>query len=87
MMSNGVAWWRHCWQVILTSESEEYEVSALISDIGGQLGLWIGASLITAAEILEFVWHVVNKFYDLRNCRRRRRSQKPSRSDNSENDV
>jgi len=58
---------------MVTIESPEYDVAALISDIGGQLGLWIGASLITAAEVLEFVWNVVNKFIDLRACQRRRR--------------
>jgi len=62
-------------QVLVTIESPEYETAALISDIGGQLGLWIGASLITAAEILEFVWHVLNKFFDVRTCSRRRRSR------------
>jgi len=65
----------------VTSESPEYEPMALVSDIGGQLGLWIGASLITVAEIIEFIWHVVNKFCDLRSCRRRHRLKKPPQSD------
>ena len=69
----------------MTIESPEYEVPALASDIGGQLGLWIGASLITAAEILEFVWNVVNKFFDLRACRRRRKPRRGPSS--SANDV
>lgn len=70
-------------EVLVTKESPEYDETALVSDIGGQLGLWIGASLITAAEILEFVWNVVNKFFDLRACRRRRKPRRPS----SANDV
>jgi len=67
--------------VLVTSESPEYKVAALVSDIGGQLGLWIGASLITAAEMLEFVWNVINKFFDLRNCRRRRKRRPSTTND------
>jgi hypothetical protein len=37
----------------VTSEMPDYTVYQLLSDIGGQLGLWIGMSVITLAEMLE----------------------------------
>ena len=39
--------------VNVMEEKEDYGRSALLSDIGGQLGLWIGISIITLAEVLE----------------------------------
>ncbi len=41
--------------VLKTLESEDYTVVQLLSDIGGQLGLWIGVSVITVVEILELI--------------------------------
>ena len=41
--------------VLKTEESEDYSQSQLLSDIGGQLGLWVGISVITLAEVLELV--------------------------------
>nr|URS64681.1 Wamide-gated sodium channel [Malacoceros fuliginosus] len=45
--------------VLKTEESEEYTQSQLLSDIGGQLGLWVGISVITLAEVLELIVDVV----------------------------
>lgn len=45
-------------EVVVTRESPEYDVAQLISDIGGQLGAWIGLSLITLAEVVELVGQV-----------------------------
>ena len=39
--------------VLKTSESPDYEAIRLISDIGGQLGLWIGISVMTLFEVLQ----------------------------------
>lgn len=39
--------------VVKTQESEDYTRNQLVSDIGGQLGLWVGISIITLAEVLE----------------------------------
>ena len=52
--------------VLKTEESEEYTQSQLLSDIGGQLGLWVGISVITIAEVLELVVDIV-KWVLLRN--------------------
>lgn len=39
--------------VIITQEMEDYSSTQLVSDIGGQLGLWVGISIITLAEVCE----------------------------------
>ena len=41
--------------VIKTTESPDYEPIRLISDIGGQLGLWIGISVMTLFEVLQLI--------------------------------
>ena len=41
--------------VIITQEREDYTSTQLVSDIGGQLGLWVGISIITLAEVLELM--------------------------------
>ena len=38
-----------------TEESPLYTVTQLFSDIGGQLGIWIGVSVITLTEVVELV--------------------------------
>ncbi|XP_078372158.1 epithelial sodium channel subunit alpha-like isoform X1 [Oculina patagonica] len=40
--------------VELITEERSYELADFASDIGGQLGLWIGFSVLTIAEFLEF---------------------------------
>jgi hypothetical protein len=35
----------------------------LASDIGGQLSLWIGVSIITLVEIIELVWGLCKLCY------------------------
>ncbi|XP_020604435.1 acid-sensing ion channel 1A-like [Orbicella faveolata] len=37
------------------SEQRSYELVAFVSDIGGQLGLWIGFSVLTIAEFFELI--------------------------------
>ncbi len=41
--------------VIKTSEAPDYELIRLVSDIGGQLGLWIGISVMTLFEVLQLI--------------------------------
>ncbi|KJH39990.1 degenerin [Dictyocaulus viviparus] len=36
-------------------ESESYSIVNLVSDVGGQMGLWLGASVLTAIEIIIFL--------------------------------
>lgn len=45
--------------VVKTQESRDYTRNQLVSDIGGQLGLWVGISIITLAEVLELFIDVV----------------------------
>ncbi|PIO74708.1 Amiloride-sensitive sodium channel [Teladorsagia circumcincta] len=40
-------------------ESESYSIVNLVSDIGGQMGLWLGASVLTAVEIVIFLFNIV----------------------------
>jgi hypothetical protein len=39
--------------IIKTTEAPDYEAIRLVSDIGGQLGLWIGISVMTLFEVLQ----------------------------------
>ncbi|XP_070532974.1 acid-sensing ion channel 5-like [Ptychodera flava] len=39
----------------LVSEEEAYPIFQLLADTGGSLGLWVGLSLITVIEFLEFL--------------------------------
>lgn len=47
--------------VMKTEESPEYTINQLVSDIGGQAGLWIGMSVITVAEILSVLFSLFKK--------------------------
>nr|XP_020031970.1 acid-sensing ion channel 3 [Castor canadensis] len=63
----------------MVEQKKAYEVSELLSDIGGQMGLFIGASLLTILEILDYLCEV---FRDrvLGYVWNRRRSQRHSRA-------
>jgi len=43
-----------------TEEQEDYVTTQLLADIGGQLGLWVGVSVITLAELIELVLDFVH---------------------------
>jgi hypothetical protein len=45
--------------VVKTVEQEDYATSQLLADIGGQLGLWVGVSVITLAEMLQLVFDLL----------------------------
>ena len=42
-------------KVVTTKESALYSLPSLISDIGGQFGIWIGVSVITLSELMELI--------------------------------
>uniref|UniRef100_A0A8D0GQ14 Acid sensing ion channel subunit family member 4 n=1 Tax=Sphenodon punctatus TaxID=8508 RepID=A0A8D0GQ14_SPHPU len=39
-------------------QKKAYELSGLLGDIGGQMGLFIGASILTVLEILDYIYEV-----------------------------
>ncbi|XP_077992163.1 epithelial sodium channel subunit alpha-like [Glandiceps talaboti] len=41
------------------SEYAAYTSASLVSDLGGQMGLWIGMSVLTLAELVEFAFDVL----------------------------
>ena len=49
--------------VIKTAESPDYNTNQLVSDIGGQLGLWVGISIITLTEVMELLCNIVSFFF------------------------
>ncbi|XP_048196435.1 acid-sensing ion channel 3 [Perognathus longimembris pacificus] len=44
----------------MVEQTKAYEMSELLGDIGGQMGLFIGASLLTILEILDFLCEVLH---------------------------
>ena len=49
--------------LLVTSEVPDYTFYQLLSDIGGQLGLWIGMSIITALEILNLLFNLLRLLF------------------------
>ena len=47
------------------------QIENLLADIGGQLGLWIGCSVMTFVEILEFITNVLSYLCGKRNERKK----------------
>ena len=40
-------------------QKKAYEVPGLLGDIGGQMGLFIGASILTILELFDYVYEVI----------------------------
>ncbi|XP_063068036.1 acid-sensing ion channel 4-A-like [Engraulis encrasicolus] len=63
-------------------QKKAYDVAGLLGDIGGQMGLFIGASILTILEILEYIYEVIK--YKIK---RLFRSAKGPRGQPSQNHV
>ncbi len=50
--------------VVRIDEMAGYTTTQLVSDIGGQLGLWIGVSVITLVEVLELITKICRYIMD-----------------------
>lgn len=74
--------------VVKTTEAPDYEAIRLISDIGGQLGLWIGISVMTLFEVMQLVCDIC-RFLSAsgRNRTRERRRARPTRDRVADRDV
>uniref|UniRef100_A0A8D0H920 Acid-sensing ion channel 3 n=1 Tax=Sphenodon punctatus TaxID=8508 RepID=A0A8D0H920_SPHPU len=61
-------------------QKKAYEVAGLLGDIGGQMGLFIGASLLTVLEIFDYLYEVLRD--KLLTYYRNRKTPERSNSDN-----
>ena len=68
--------------VVKIEESPDYTGSDVISDIGGQLGLWVGISVITLAEVLALMADILS--YLLGKCHKRTEELLNSNNNNKE---
>ncbi|XP_026573260.1 acid-sensing ion channel 1 isoform X2 [Pseudonaja textilis] len=63
-------------------QKKAYEVAGLLGDIGGQMGLFIGASLLTVLELFDYAYEVI-KFH----LCRRDKCEKKHKGNNSDKGV
>ncbi|KAL3312253.1 acid-sensing (proton-gated) ion channel [Cichlidogyrus casuarinus] len=57
------------------AETEEYPLSRLVSDVGGSVGLWIGASLITIFEGFDLLLEIIDTILAVNRQRRQRKRE------------
>jgi hypothetical protein len=62
--------------VTVTRERAEFEASRLVSELGGQLAIWLGVSVVTLCEVVELIVLLVHS----RLTSKRRTSYDPSSS-------
>ena len=60
-------------EVVKTEESPQISVTQLLSNIGGQLGMWIGVSVITISKVVEVLLAMMKE------CLRKRREKREQR--------
>ncbi|XP_046560778.1 degenerin mec-10-like [Haliotis rubra] len=58
------------------TETPAYEDVQFYSDIGGTVGLWVGLSVLSLAEVLQFLWEVIQYLF----CWRRWKKKKPEQT-------
>ncbi|TKC43312.1 hypothetical protein EI555_019400 [Monodon monoceros] len=51
-------WWMEALNYETIEQKKAYEVAALLGDIGGQMGLFIGASILTILELFDYIYEV-----------------------------
>ena len=56
--------------VMKSEETEDYPQSELLSDIGGQMELWMGISLLSLIEVMQFAVHLLKYVSLKRNATR-----------------
>ncbi|KAL7882253.1 hypothetical protein AOLI_G00091020 [Acnodon oligacanthus] len=56
-------------------QKKAYDVAGLLGDIGGQMGLFIGASILTVLEILDYIYEVIK--HRLQRLLKPQKEQKP----------
>ncbi|CAD5111754.1 DgyrCDS1033 [Dimorphilus gyrociliatus] len=49
--------------VVKITETDDYNFIQLVSDLGGQLGLWIGVSVVTLMEIIELIYAIFRHIF------------------------
>ncbi|KAM9487257.1 acid-sensing ion channel 4-A [Clarias gariepinus] len=62
-------------------QKKAYDVAGLLGDIGGQMGLFIGASILTILEILDYIYEVVK--FRLQRALRPQKEEKQPRQQSS----
>ncbi|KAI4880646.1 hypothetical protein NFI96_001018 [Prochilodus magdalenae] len=63
-------------------QKKAYDIAGLLGDIGGQMGLFIGASILTILEILDYIYEVVKY-----RVKRLLRPQKNQNQQNQRNQI
>ena len=58
--------------VSVTKHTAAYDINSFLSDLGGQLGLWIGASVYSAIEILLFLFELITYHLVVRNSKKKK---------------
>ena len=67
--------------VVKIIQKPDYTSSDLLSDIGGQLGLWIGMSVLSFGELVQLVFDICLSLYSRHTNRKKITDVKPAKSE------